>query len=119
MNHEFIGSDTEMFIREYKEGLGEYQQKMPAVVEKYLDFTGVCFASGSLDRKTKHLIGLGISICVQDEYCIMYHTKEALHEGASEQDVLEVVGVAAAFGGGVAMSQGVTLVQECLQDLLH
>ena len=50
-------------------------------------------------------------------YCIIYHTKGCLDQGCSEQEILEAVGVTAAFGGGATMSQGVTLVQECIQEL--
>ncbi|MFP3490554.1 carboxymuconolactone decarboxylase family protein, partial [Staphylococcus sp. SIMBA_130] len=32
-------------------------------------------------------------------------------------EILETIGVTAAFGGGAAMSQAVTLVQECIKDL--
>jgi len=112
-------SDTEVWLHEYKEGLAEFKKKMPDVAEKYFEFTGACFAPGNIDQKTKHLIALGISIFSQDEYCIMYHTQEAIHKGAKEEEILEVIGVSAAFGGGATMSQGVTLVQECLNDLLH
>ncbi|GAB6891715.1 Carboxymuconolactone decarboxylase [Geobacillus stearothermophilus] len=63
------------------------------------------------------MIALGISLATQDEYCTIYHAKGCLDEGASEQEILEVYAVAAAFGGGAAMSQAVTLVQECLREL--
>jgi AhpD family alkylhydroperoxidase len=119
VKEEYMQSDVELWIHEYKEGLGEFQKKMPDIAGKYMEFTASCFAPGSIDKKMKQLIALGISIYSQDEYCIMYHTQEAIHEGASEQEILEVVGVSAAFGGGATMSQGVTLVQECLSEILH
>lgn len=117
MEEEYMGNYVEMSIREYKEGLGHFRDKMPDITEKYIEFTSACFAPGEIDQKTKQLIALGISLYSQDEYCIMYHTQEAMHTGASEQEILEVVGVCAAFGGGATMSQGVTLVQECIQEL--
>ena len=51
----------------------------------------------------------GILVNTQDEYCIIYHIKGCLDCGASEEEILEAVGVTAAFGGGAAMSQAVTL----------
>lgn len=54
---------------------------------------------------------------VQAEYSIIYHTKGCLDQGCSEEEILETVGVTAAFGGGASMSQGVTLVQECIKEL--
>lgn len=63
------------------------------------------------------MIALGISIYAQDEYCIIYHTKGCLDQGCSEDEILEVGGVSAAFGGGAAMSQAVTLVQQSIEEL--
>lgn len=90
---------------------------MPTIAKKYNAFTEACFEKGKLAKKEKQLIALGISIFSQDEYCIIYHTKGCLDEGCTEDEILETVGVSAAFGGGAAMSQAVTLVQEAMKEL--
>jgi AhpD family alkylhydroperoxidase len=110
-------NSTEMALHEYKEGLGLFTQKMPHIASKYNAFTEECFKEGKLSKKEKHLIALGIAIFSQDEYCMIYHTKGCLDQGASEEEILEAVGVTAAFGGGAAMSQAVTLVQESIEEL--
>lgn len=101
-------------IRDYKMGLGHFADKLPEVGHAYMEFTSACFQEGAVSEKNKHLIALGIAVNAQDEYCIMYHTHAALATGASEQEVLETIGVCGAFGGGAAMSQGVTLVQHVI-----
>lgn len=116
MQEEYEESEVRLWLQEYKTGLGHFQEKMPDIATKYNEFTGACFESGALDQKAKQLIALGVSIYSQDEYCMVYHTQEALHHGATEQEILEVVGVCAAFGGGATISQGVTLIQECLHE---
>lgn len=110
-------NSTEEALHEYKAGLGTFTQKMPEIARHYNAFTEECFKEGSLSQKEKHLIALGISIFAQDEYCIIYHVKGCVDQGASEEEILEAVGVTAAFGGGAAMSQAVTLVQEAIEDL--
>lgn len=110
-------NETEAALHEYKHGLGVFTQKMPQLAERYNAFTEACFQEGKLTAKEKQLIALGISIFSQDEYCIIYHTKGCLDQRASEEEILEVVGVTAAFGGGASMSQAVTLVQDCMIDL--
>ncbi len=108
----------EASIAEYKEGLGHFIKKMPNIGEAYNAFTQACFEEGkALNKKQKHLIALGISIYSQDEYCMMYHTKGCLDAGCTEEEILEAIGVTAAFGGGIAMSQAVTLVQQSIEDL--
>jgi AhpD family alkylhydroperoxidase len=110
-------NETEDAIQEYKRGLGVFTQKMPEIARHFNAFTEACFKEGKLSQKEKQLIALGISVFSQDEYCIIYHTKGCLDQGATEEEILEAVGVIVAFGGGAAMSQAVTLVQECITDL--
>jgi AhpD family alkylhydroperoxidase len=112
-----IGNSTEATLIKYKEGIGLFTQKMPEFTGHYHAFTEECFKEGALSQKQKQLIALGISIHAQNEYCIIYHTKGCLDNGCSEQEILEAIGVTAAFGGGASMSQGVTLVQECIQEM--
>lgn len=117
MEHFEPRNSTEAALYSYKSGLGAFTQKMPSLAQYYNAFTEECFKEGALSQKEKQLIALGISLYSQDEYCIIYHVKGCLDQGASEQEILEAVGVTAAFGGGAAMSQAVTLVQECIIEL--
>lgn len=116
MEHREYRNPTEEALHEYKLGLGVFTQKMPKLASHYNAFTEACFEEGVLSKKDKQLIALGISLYSQDEYCIIYHVKGCLDEGASEEEILEAIGVTAAFGGGAAMSQAVTLVQEAMED---
>lgn len=103
-------------LKQYKLGLGTFEQKMPLMGRKFNEFTEQCFAGNSLTEREKQLIALGIAINAQDEYCMIYHTKGCLDEGVTEENILEAVSVAAAFGGGAALSQGVTVVQQCIEE---
>lgn len=117
MQEEYMENELELWIQDYKEGLGRLEDKMPQMTRSYMDFTGACFGEGALDKKTKQLVALGVSLASQDEYCIVYHTQQALEEGADQQEILEVIGVCAAVGSGTVMSQGVTLVQEAMEQI--
>lgn len=108
---------TEAALYEYKEGLGFFTKKMPKIAESFHAFTEACFKEGRLERKQKQLIALSISVFAQDEYCIIYHTKGCLDEGCSEEEIMEAIGVSLALGGGPAMSQAVTLVQQAIEEL--
>lgn len=108
---------TEEALIDYKEGIGMFTKKMPKLAELYNAFTEECFKEGALSQKHKQLIALAVSLYAQDEYCMVYHTKGCLDQGCTEEEILEAIGVTAAFGGGAAMSQAVTLVQDSIQDL--
>jgi AhpD family alkylhydroperoxidase len=108
---------SEAAIMDYKEGLGLFMKKMPNLAQHYNAFTEACFKEGVLSQKEKQLIALGISLYTQDEYCIIYHVKGCLDNGATEEEIYDAIGVSAAFGGGAVMSQAVTLVQDTIEDL--
>ena len=108
---------TEAVLQEYKVGMGSFAEKLPEVSKAFHAFTESCFENGNLDQKYKQLIALAISVHAHNEYCIVYHTKGCLDVGGTEGEMIEAIGVAAALGGGSALSQGVTVWQEALEDL--
>lgn len=110
-------SSIQESLLHYKEGLGYFSEQMPDIAHKYQAFTEACFHPGKLSGKEKQMIALGISLYAQDEYCIIYHVNGCLEQGASREEILEAIAVTGAFGGGAAMSQAVTLVEECLIEL--
>ncbi|AZJ20921.1 carboxymuconolactone decarboxylase family protein [Bacillus wiedmannii bv. thuringiensis] len=116
MEHEQHSSVNDV-LHHYKEGIGSFTNQNPEIAETYNAFTQACFQEGALTKREKQLIALGISLATQDEYCTIYHTKGCLDQGCSDKEILEACGVSAAFAGGAAMSQAVTLVQECLSEL--
>lgn len=103
-------------LQEYKVGMGSFAEKLPDVTRAFNSFTESCFEDGKLDQKHKQLIALAISVHARDEYCIVYHTNGCLDAGGTEEEMMEAIGVAAALGGGSAMSQGVTVWQNALED---
>lgn len=54
---------------------------------------------GTLPKKYKELIALGISICEKCYPCVEYHVTAATKQGATRQEILEATAVALAMGG--------------------
>ncbi len=52
----------EMALQDYKEGIGQFTEKMPKIAKTYNAFTEACFAKGKLSQKEKQMIALGISV---------------------------------------------------------
>lgn len=103
-------------VHAYKDRIGHLSETLPDVLKSYHDFTGECFKEGELDLKTKQLVALGIGLFANNEVCTLYHVQEALSKGASKQEIMDTVAVAAAIGGGHALSQGVMRVQAALNN---
>jgi AhpD family alkylhydroperoxidase len=60
------------------------------------------FSEGMLNKKTKELMAVGISIVIHCEPCLVWHIGEALKAGARDQEVIESMEVAMEMGGGPA-----------------
>jgi len=110
-------SSIEEALLHYKEGIGRFTEQMPDIAHKYHAFTEACFAEGKLTKREKQLIALALSLNSQDEYCIIYHVKGCLDQGATREEILEAVAVTGAFGGGAVLSQAVTLIEESINEL--
>jgi AhpD family alkylhydroperoxidase len=61
---------------------------------------------GALDPHVKELMALAIAIAGHCEGCLAYHVHDALHAGATHEQVIETIGVAVMMGGGPAAVYG-------------
>lgn len=78
----------------------ELRSLIPQVYEGFAALHSAAFAEGSLDRRTKELLALGIAIAVRCDGCIASHARGAAVNGASEAEVAETIGVAISMSGG-------------------
>lgn len=78
----------------------------PEISEAFQAFQKKVFADGALPAKTKQLIAVAVAHVTQCPYCIKGHTRGALRTGASKQEIMEAIWVAAEMraGGAVAHS---------------
>jgi AhpD family alkylhydroperoxidase len=74
----------------------------PGIHEAFENFSKAVFADGALDETTKQLIAVAVAHVTQCPYCIDGHTKLALRKGASDEQVMEAVWVAAEMRAGGA-----------------
>ncbi len=63
-------------------------------------FSHKVFAEGALPVKVKQLVAVAVAHVTQCPYCIKGHTKAALRHGASEQELMEAIWVAAEMRAG-------------------
>ena len=65
-------------------------------------FSTSVFADGALDARTKQLIAVAVAHVTQCPYCIRGHTKAALRHGATPEQLMEAIWVAAEMRAGGA-----------------
>lgn len=70
--------------------------------EAFKAFSRSVFAEGALPAKTKQLIAVAVAHVTQCPYCIRGHTRAALQHGATAQEIMEAIWVAAEMRAGGA-----------------
>ena len=83
--------------------LAEKRRALAPETEKaFQEFSRQVFADGALPAKTKQLIAVAVAHVTQCPYCIKGHTKAALRHGATRQELMEAIWVAAEMRAGGA-----------------
>ena len=90
----------------------------PQIHEAFDAFSKQVFAEGALPVKTKQLIAVAAAHVTQCPYCIKGHTKLAHRAGASDEEIMEAVWVAAEMRAGGAFAHS-TLALHTLHDEQH
>jgi len=79
----------------------------PEIYGAFQAFSQRVFADGALPSKTKELIAVAVAHVTQCPYCIRSHTKRATLKGATGQEIMEAIWVAAEMRAGAAYAHSV------------
>jgi AhpD family alkylhydroperoxidase len=75
----------------------------PEVMKAFNELGRAATAPGVLDAKTKELIALALSVAVRCDPCIGFHAKALVKNGATRQELDEMLAVATYMGGGPSL----------------
>jgi AhpD family alkylhydroperoxidase len=74
----------------------------PEAEAAFRQFSQAVFREGALPPKVKQLIAVAVAHVTQCPYCIQGHTKAAVREGATPEELMEAIWVAAEMRAGAA-----------------
>lgn len=84
----------------------ELNDKKASLASKNIDawrnLSRTVFEEGALSKKTKQLIAVASAHITQYPYCIRAHTKQAMRQGASKEEIMEAIWIAAEMRAGAA-----------------
>jgi len=80
--------------------------KIPNTMVPFGELHEKTISEGALSSKVKELIALGIAITVRCDGCIAFHVHDAIQSGATNQEIMETIGVAILMGGGPSVVYG-------------
>jgi AhpD family alkylhydroperoxidase len=79
-------------------------------------FSNAAFADGALPARFKQIIAVAVVHVTQCPYCIDGHTKAALRAGASPEELMEAVWVAAEMRAGGTYGHSTLMLARLLEE---
>lgn len=83
----------------------------PELMKAFGELGRAATAAGVLDKRTKELIALAISVAARCDPCIGFHTQALAKLGATRQEVDETLGVAVYMGGGPSLMYAASAIK--------
>ena len=83
----------------------------PEIEAAFRQFSQATFRDGALPGKTKQLIAVAVAHVTQCPYCIKGHTRAALRDGATPEELMEAIWVAAEMRAGAAYAHSVLALE--------
>ncbi|MBX2932538.1 MAG: carboxymuconolactone decarboxylase family protein [Chitinophagaceae bacterium] len=97
-----MNNDNELFAKATTESAKRKADLAPKQIEAWRTFSRTVFKEGVLDEKTKQLIAVAVAHVTQCPYCIRAHVPQAMKKGASKEEIMEAIWVAAEMRAGAA-----------------
>lgn len=86
--------------------IGTLSKENPGIAEGFAKMHKAAGEDKALSPKEKELIALGIAITIRCEGCIACHVQDAIKAGATQDEIVETIGVAVLMGGGPSIVYG-------------
>ncbi len=77
-----------------------FYSKNSKVYQSFVEMEQRTYKDGTLSKKQKELIAIGISIVINCESCMEWHIKQALDDGATKEEIIESIEVGIEMSGG-------------------
>ena len=108
-----------LFPKATREGIQMQESLAPAAMEAWRNFSRIVLKDGALPAKTKQLIALAVAHVTQCPYCIRAHTKDAMRKGATKEEMMEAIWVAAEMRAGAATAHAAIAIDEMVKQEQH
>lgn len=73
------------------------------VINRFFALDGRAYEKGTLDVKTKELLGLVASLVLRCDDCVTYHLVRCAEEGATRDEVFETASIGLIVGGSIVI----------------
>ena len=89
--------------RDISAELGHLRTEIPDTLRAFSALAQAATKDGALDKKTKELIAVALSVAARCDPCVGFHTQSLVKLGATRAELAEVLGMAVYMGGGPSL----------------
>lgn len=83
--------------------LGQLRSDVPDTMRAFSQLAQAAGRDGALDRKTKELIAMALSVAARCDPCLGYHAQALVKLGATRAEFEDMLGMCIYMGGGPAL----------------
>lgn len=95
--------DWNTYLKQLGTRIAEIGQTSPDIVRGYRTLSDAGEKTSKLDAKTRELIALAVAVTLRCDGCITVHTTAALKNQATQEEIVEALGVAISVNAGAAL----------------
>src|SRR5688500_20279664 len=112
-----VAMEQHMYPDATKELAQTRKELAPEIHSAFRAFGQQDFGDGALPEKTKQLIAVAVAHVTQCPYCIRGHTRLAIQKGASRQELMEAIWIAAEMLAGTKYAQQHIAIHAMRQEI--
>jgi len=90
-------------LQEIQTLIKNLQQNAPEETKNFFEFLKSVEKDGAVSAKNKELINIALAVAAQCEWCIAFHTQNAIKLGATKEEIVEAGMQAVLMHGGPAL----------------
>jgi AhpD family alkylhydroperoxidase len=98
-------------LQQIGELLGELKKDKAEEIQAFLNFLQRAEKDSAISAKNKELINIALAVAAQCQWCIAFHTKNALKLGATKNEILDAGFQAVLMHGGPALMYMIPLLE--------
>ncbi len=110
-----VTTNAQKYVDQFHDLVQRLGKEDPGFAGALMEFVKQAEKPGALTTKTKELISIALGVAAHCSFCIAFHVKNAIAEGATKKEILESCLVAGLMGGGPAIAYIRYAVDACDQ----
>ena len=101
-----------MHSMDHLKRLPQLTKNAKEATDAFWAYDKAAMVDGAIPKKYKELIALGVALTTQCAYCLEIHKNAAREAGVTDEEIAEVIHIAAALRAGAAVTHGTHLMED-------